>query len=404
MKTVLYISYDGMTDPLGQSQVLPYLGGLAKNGYEIHLVSFEKLDRYEAQKNTIRELCKESGINWHPQDYSNEGGLRKTIRQVFKMNRVAKYLHDLHNFDIVHCRSYISAIAGLKMKRKYGVKFVFDMRGFWADERVDGKLWSLKNPLYKQIYQYFKKKEKQFLQEADYVISLTENAKNVIRGWKLKHQPDIAVIPCCVDIDRFNPDKIEDSQKESLRKDLGMTSEDFILGYVGSIGTWYMLPEMLAYFKILKERKPNARFLFISGEKRENIIAEASKHGINEDDIVVRSVLYYEVPEYISLFDASIFFIVPTFSKKASSPTKQGEIMAMGVPIVCNSGVGDTDLVVNKYHSGILIDSFDEESYRNHIIDLQNFNKEEIISGAREYFSLEGGVEKYLGIYKKLDD
>ena len=29
---VLYISYDGMTDALGQSQVLPYLCGLAQRG------------------------------------------------------------------------------------------------------------------------------------------------------------------------------------------------------------------------------------------------------------------------------------------------------------------------------------------------------------------------------------
>ena len=40
-KNVLYISYDGMTDPLGQSQVLPYLSGLSKEGYSFHLISFE---------------------------------------------------------------------------------------------------------------------------------------------------------------------------------------------------------------------------------------------------------------------------------------------------------------------------------------------------------------------------
>jgi hypothetical protein len=50
----------------------------------------------------------------------------------------------------------------------------------------------------------------------------------------------------------------------------------------------------------------------------------------------------------ISLFDTSIFFIRPTYSKKASSPTKQGEIMAMGIPLICNYGVGDTDEIVKK--------------------------------------------------------
>ena len=46
---VLYISYDGMTDPLGQSQVLPYVFGLQKRGYEFHVLSFEKMDRYNKQ-------------------------------------------------------------------------------------------------------------------------------------------------------------------------------------------------------------------------------------------------------------------------------------------------------------------------------------------------------------------
>ena len=38
----LYLSYDGISDPLGQSQVLPYLKGLARLGHKIHLISFEK--------------------------------------------------------------------------------------------------------------------------------------------------------------------------------------------------------------------------------------------------------------------------------------------------------------------------------------------------------------------------
>ena len=74
-------------------------------------------------------------------------------------------------------------MAGLHLQRKYGVKFIFDMRGFWADERVDGKIWNLSNPIFNTIYKYFKKKEKAFLEEADYIISLTEHARDVIHTW-----------------------------------------------------------------------------------------------------------------------------------------------------------------------------------------------------------------------------
>ena len=55
MKHVLYLSYDGMTDPLGQSQVLPYIIGLSQEGFQFTLISFEKKDRYESHKHIIEQ-------------------------------------------------------------------------------------------------------------------------------------------------------------------------------------------------------------------------------------------------------------------------------------------------------------------------------------------------------------
>ena len=63
------------------------------------------------------------------------------------------------------------------------------MRGFWADERVDGKLWSLNNIFYKKIYRYFKKERKEFLQFSDYTISLTKTGKIEIESWSLLINP-----------------------------------------------------------------------------------------------------------------------------------------------------------------------------------------------------------------------
>lgn len=400
-KKVLYLSYDGMTDPLGQSQVLPYLRGLAKEGYIMHLVSYEKPDKFKQHRAHIQHICDESGIHWHPQDYVVGGSLRTTLRQVKRMRKIAFYLSDKHGFSIVHCRSYIAALAGLRMKRKLGTKFVFDMRGFWADERVDGGLWSLKNPLYRVIYNYFKRKELQFLQESDSTISLTWSGKKEIESWEaLKgHVPEITVIPCCVDLHLFDPKQIRDEMKTTLRLELGIHDDDFILGYVGSIGTWYMLPEMLDYFRILKKENAKARFMFVSGEKRESIIELAKAKGIDPDDLIITSVLHKDVPLHISLFDKSIFFIRPSYSKKASSPTKQGEIMAMGIPLICNPGVGDTDEIVRKYHSGCIVSNFSDNAYLIAISDSDNFDANEISEGAASYFSLDEGVKQYLRVY-----
>ncbi|MFZ9028005.1 MAG: glycosyltransferase [Crocinitomicaceae bacterium] len=391
-----------MTDPLGQSQVLPYLRGLSKHGYEFHLVSFEKHEKFLKHKRHIQQICDEAGIHWHPQDYATEGGLKKTWRQVRRMRKVVNYLHEKHQFEMTHCRSYISAMIGLELKRKKGVKFLFDMRGFWADERVDGGIWDLKNPIFKKIYNYFKKKELQYFNEADHTISLTETGKEEILSWKkIKKDIEIKVIPCCVDLELFDPHKTKASDVQALKDRLGISSDKKVMGYVGSIGTWYMLPEMLDYFKAVDQN--DHIFLFVTGEDPDTIYAAAKEKGINKEKIIITSCLHKDVALHIAAFDYSIFFIRPTFSKKASSPTKQGEIMAMGKPLVCNTGVGDTDRIVKRYKAGTLISEFDAQSYATAKIEPNQFDTQLIMQGAQEYFSLEEGVQRYLNVYEKIN-
>lgn len=403
-KNVLYISYDGMTDPLGQSQVLPYLVGLSKEEYQFHLISFEKPEKFEKHWAQVQQICDEAGITWYPQKYTRKPPVLSTLRDMIIMRRLAFKLHVHHYFHIVHCRSYIAALVGLRMKKRFDTKFVFDMRGFWADERVDGGIWSLKNPIFKKIYNFFKGKEIEFLENADHIISLTESAKIEMESWKQVKRENlpITVIPCCVDLDLFNPDKISQNALHHLRTTLGIREEDFVLGYVGSIGTWYMLPEMLDYFKVFKLENPNARFLFVTGESKSKLVEAAIEKGIDPRDIIVTSTSHDKVPLHISLFNLSVFFIRPTYSKMASSPTKQGEIMAMGVPLVCNAGVGDTDKIVKDYQAGIVISSFTKETYQKHVKLPIPYDKTSTMKGAKEFFGLVKGVQLYKSCYEKI--
>jgi glycosyltransferase involved in cell wall biosynthesis len=217
---ILYLSYDGMTDSLGQSQVLPYLKGLTKEGYKFHIVSFEKPERFGKFKNEIQAICDENAITWHPLTYTKNPPLLSTIYDVRRMRSLARRLHKTHDFKIIHCRSYLSAMVGLAMKRSFGTKFLFDMRGFWADERVEGKIWSLKNPLFKIVYNFFKKKEKDYFLNADYIVSLTHAGKKEITLWKGFEQLEqrIEVIPCCADLEKFNPEKISAEEKKGNQK------------------------------------------------------------------------------------------------------------------------------------------------------------------------------------------
>ena len=406
-KNVLYLSYDGMTDPLGQSQVIPYLQGLSNEGYQITVISFEKSSRYSLYKDTIKELLEGSGIQWVPLKYYKYPPILSTLFDVWRMNIKAKRLHQEQRVNIVHCRSYLSALVGLSMKKRYGTKFLFDMRGFWANERIEGGIWNQNNIIFNWIYKFFKKKEKLFLEQADYTISLTEDGKKIIHEWgHIQNNPiPIKVIPCCADLSLFNRNEVTSQQAGQLREKLGIDQDDFILLYLGSIGTWYMLDEMLDFFKVLSDYKARARFLFLTKDNPRHILSTASSKGIDNNRLIITSVERNDLPKHMALAHLSVFFIKPVFSKRASSPTKQGELMGMGIPIVCNSGVGDTAEIIRQTNSGAVVANLSEEEYRlvcREIDSLVSLSTDEIRMSAKKYYSLYDGIKAYAGIYKKL--
>lgn len=402
-KKILYISYDGMTDQLGQSQVLPYLCALQQYGYRFHLISCEKPDKFERHKGLIEAICAANHIQWHPLPYTRTPPVLSTVKDVLNIRKKAFALHREHPFDMVHCRGYISALIGLEMKRKFGTGFLFDMRGLWANEKVDAGTWNLKNPVFRSVYNYFKKKEKQFLEQADYTISLTHAAKAEIHSWKhIAGNPvRMEVIPCCADLDLFNPAQVNEKIKAAIREELQIGEDEIILSYLGSIGGWYMLDEMLDFFLVYNEAYPTARFFFITGDHHELIRQKAAERNISPEKIIIRPALRQEVPASIALSTHSVFFIRPTYSKISSSPTKQAELMGMGVPVISNSGVGDTDAVIGKYNSGVVIDRFAPDAYQTAVDQLQHsaFLPDRIREGAASYFSLREGVEKYNTVY-----
>ena len=153
--------------------------------------------------------------------YTKKPPVFSTIKDIYVLKNRIKELYSANPFDIVHCRSYITALAGLWMKKKWGVKFIFDMRGLWADERTDGGLWNLKNPLFRFVYKFFKKKEREFLLNANYTVSLTDSAKREISSWEGSRSfAPIDIIPCCVDLNLFNP-SADQSAKDAVEYSTG---------------------------------------------------------------------------------------------------------------------------------------------------------------------------------------
>jgi glycosyltransferase involved in cell wall biosynthesis len=401
---ILYLSYDGMCDQLGASQVLPYLDGLARRGHDISLISFEKPGRTAAERAAVEDLCASAGISWFPLTYHKRPPVLSSIYDVRQMRRAAERLHAERAFDLVHCRSYLPALVGLRMKRRYGVPFVFDMRGFWADERVEGGLWNLSNPALRAVYRYFKSIESELLAEAAQIVSLTEEGKKILLARRPADDadPPISVIPCCVDFDAFPP--VNKDARSAARAALGIVDEATVAAYLGSFGSWYMTDEMMDFFRVQLERDSSSIFLIVSRDPPAALQAAAARRGVPPERLVIRPATRAEVPKLVAAADYGLFFIMPVFSKKASSPTKMGELLALELPMVANGGVGDVSQIMDETGAGVVVDAFDGETYRKALDQLEALapDMRRWRDAARRWFDLANGVASYDRIYQEV--
>lgn len=406
MKNILFVSYDGMTDPLGQSQVIPYLIGLTGHGYQFTILSCEKPERFILKKTEIENLLKPYPIKWISIPYHKKPAVFSSIYDAYHLKKKAKQLHLKERFDMVHTRPGVPALIGLWMKKKSGIKFLNDIREFYADSRLDGGMWDLKFFFYKKIYQYFKQKENEAVEKSDGIVCLTYAAEKIITQWpQYKKEIPLKVIPCSVDMNLFNPEKIDKAQKLNFKNELKIDDGDFIISYLGSIGSWYLMDEMMQFFKIINSKIHAAKFLFISPDEHEIILDAAKKSRLPENKLIIKKADRNEVPALLSFSKFSVFFIKPCYSKQSSSPTKHGEIMAMGIPVITNSGVGDVSDIVEKYHAGIVLKDLNEEEFIS-VANLMSrgisFDSNMIRDGAKEYYNLDNAIEKYHEVYQNI--
>jgi glycosyltransferase involved in cell wall biosynthesis len=168
-----------------------------------------------------------------------------------------------------------------------------------------------------------------------------------------------------------------------------------------------MPDKMLDFFKVLKSKKSNAKFLFITQENPQLIKDLANSRNIELSDLIFKPANRNELPSLLSVSDATVYFITPSFSKIASSPTKKAELLCMGIPTICNDGVGDTSKIMEENKSGFVCRNFDTAEYNNAIEFLINSlndenEKSRLRAIGQKEFSLESGIEKYYLAYQRL--
>ena len=156
---------------------------------------------------------------------------------------------------------------------------------------------------------------------------------------------------------------------------------------------------------MIKEKYPEAKFLFITHSPAMMILSKLDKYYLKKEDIVITEASRQEVPLYTKAGDINISFIQPVYSKLSSSPTKLGEVLAMGIPVIVNSGVGDVEEIIKETASGFVIHNFKEEEYKaavDSIEDLLKKRPEDIRFKAEKIYSLDKGIAEYKRCYQEV--
>jgi len=342
---VLYVSYDGLTDPLGQSQILPYLMGLRKrlgSRFQPDILSFEKLDAHVRLAPVLRARLQEQRIGWFPQRFHERPRFLAKVYDQLHFIRTAHRLLREARYEILHARSYVSGWVAHRLSQRYRTPWIFDMRGFWADERRENDQWPSSNPFYRWLYDTWKKREARMLHSAAEVIVLSETARQVLHAWGLPPEK-ITVIPCAADYTLFSMDEVaRHKAREQVRHQLNIPAEVLLLVYSGSVARHYAPEAILHIFAHLHKLEPKAYLLILSPHSTDHLHQQMHLMGLPAAHLRVTTATRPEIPAYLAAADAGIATVIPTFAKTASSFTKLAEYLAADLPVIATA-IGDVE-------------------------------------------------------------
>lgn len=283
--------------------------------------------------------------------------------------------------DIVHCRGDVAMAMARAARLPGRTRLLYDVRSFFADERAESGSWHSGGLLDRAV----RRIETGNRDAANRIVVVSEVARRILSA-ALPTTP-IKVIPGCADLSLFHP------------KDVGSAPE-FGVVYSGSLGTWYMTEQIVAFARSASRRF--GRALMLTPQ-----VDEARRAGANGDWVEVRSVTADEVPAWLRRARAAMFFIRPTQAKRTSFPVKLAEALATGLPVVTNRGIGDLDDVIEAERVGVFVEDFgavayDEACQRLSELLEDSTTPQRCRSLAEKRYSLEWALDAYHHVYSSL--
>lgn len=399
---VVYICYFSICENLVQNQVVPYLRELAKQDYNITLLTYEPKLYDQQFKHILDEQLKilyGHNISLKFLKYHKQPTHLATIIDIIAGVVLIFKLHQQASIRLLHARSHIPMIIALILKIFIRCKVLFDVRGLLADEYVEANVWK-KSSL---TYYILKKVEQLGFKNSDSLVVLTHKMQHYLESSFNISPSKIHVIPCCVSKNRAMS---RGSKKNILPSNSVFDQINFI--YAGSVSGLYLTEEIINFFEIISQTFPNATLTILTAKGMHEYVHSLFRFKTDlESRCTVIEASPANVLHHMMRASVGLSFRKPTFSQIAASPTKIPEYLNAGIPVISNQGIGDTDQILQKYKVGVVFDSFTKASYYKTIYLIIDLLRDPALqkrcqSVAVKYFDLQlVGVKQYNSIYKK---
>lgn len=402
--TALYICYQSLLDPLTQTQVVAYLEGISKAGYRVVLLTFEPRPLSMDESRRWRKRLATKNILWHWCRYHKQPKVPATTWDIMQGISIGLHLARKYDVSLLHARCHVPGLMALVIKRLIGGKLLLDIRGFMAEEYADAGIW----PANGKLFRATKHVERILVHAADGIVVLTDQAKEMLHRWyprQIKNKP-VHVIPCCVDFRNIpEPRATQDQQSEHA-------SEKTIV-YVGKLDGWYLVDAMVAFIETALKMIPGLRWQVWTQSDPKRLQQLLAQKEIDRR-VTIGFLPAEKLHAELAKAHAGLSFIKPCLSKFASSPTKIGEYLAAGLPVITTAGIGDVDQLLSssklegRETIGVTVSEFTETAYQRAVQKLLRLwadleTPKRCRMAARKHRNLEQlGWEAYRLLYQKL--
>lgn len=363
-----YVTIDSLCEGVGSSQITPLVSRLSKSGLKISLISYEKFNP-SAQ---LRAYFKSIGVVWTVRPFGSSGASGG-------ISRLNDLRREIPKTNLIHARSDIPAVSAISSNQG---PVLWDVRSLWADQ----KIMIQKNLFNKSMYRAYRGLESVAASKSAGMSTLTRAIVPILEKRHRRLPPLRTVVPTAVDLDRF---KLVPKMPRKVR-----------VLYSGTYNEYY---DLALSAQFLEEFRKHVSVETHWARPVESIRSEI---GVRETYIFPSSQegMSDLIPNYS--FGISVCKLDAGPSLSAAMPTKIGEFLACGRPIVVNKGLGDMDVFIEEFDAGVILDGTTGNLVEGAIKLAGLLSDPETPYRCRalaeKYFSIDVGARKYLNLYSQI--